>query len=160
MPAISRTYRMKFTVLIRGAFFALAGVILRPLFEEKARSGDGFQLFFYIVIPVALIVFGLLTILRALQNRVCLTDTAIEVQGLFESESLPLEKISGRRRYTTLGKLPERHMVLVSNENRFEKLDIEEVYRFDQFFYDWFNAFPDLDELEPTGPKPSDFELV
>jgi hypothetical protein len=52
------------------------------------------------------------------------------------------------------------HLVFESNDDRFVKLDIEELYRFDDFFCKWFDELPDLDELDKTQPKTSNFGLV
>jgi hypothetical protein len=52
------------------------------------------------------------------------------------------------------------HLVLEPNDDRCVKLNIEELYRFDDFFYKWFNELPDLDELDKARPKTSNFGLV
>ena len=83
--------------------------------------------------------------------------------GISGKRVLPLAKISGRRRYLDRGGEDSPsvwHLVFESNDDRFSKLDIEELYRFDDFFYKWFNALADLDELDKTRPKPSNFGLV
>jgi hypothetical protein len=52
------------------------------------------------------------------------------------------------------------HLVLESDDDRYPRIDLEELYRFDEPFYRWFNALPDLDEIDKTRPKTSNFGLV
>jgi len=99
---------------------------------------------------------------RAFRNSVQLSETTIELYGISDNAVLPFDKIRGRRRYLDRGDEDSPsvwHLVLGPNDDRLKKVDIEELYQFDDFFYQWFNGLPDLDELEKTGPKTSNFGL-
>ncbi|MFZ0303284.1 MAG: hypothetical protein WAL75_11375 [Terracidiphilus sp.] len=53
------------------------------------------------------------------------------------------------------------HLKVESDDDRYVSLDFQEnAFRFDSAFFDWFKSLPDLDELDKTGPKTSDFGLV
>ena len=83
--------------------------------------------------------------------------------GLSGQTVLPFDKIRGRRRYFDPGyqNAPGAwHLVFESNDDRYNSIDIEDLYRFDSFFQEWFHALPDLDELDKKVPKPSNFGLV
>ena len=118
---------------------------------------------FEMMIPVIIAVGAALFTIRAFHNSVCLSDAALVVRGLSGTRVLPLDKIEGRRKYLDKGDEHSPsvwHLVVESNDDRFPKLDIEEIYRFDDFFYRWFDALPDLDEADKHRPKPSNFRLI
>lgn len=115
------------------------------------------------MIPVVISVGAGLFLIRAFRNAVCLSTTSIEIRSLSGRQVLPLDRVRGRRRYLDRGDedAPSMwHLVLEPNDDRFPRLDIEEIYRFDDSFYKWFNGLPDLDELDKSLPKPSNFGLV
>jgi hypothetical protein len=112
--------------------------------------------------PVFLVFAALITF-RGFRNSVLLSDQVIELRGLSGTRALPLDKIRGRRRYLSRGDEDSPdvwHLVFEPNDDRFAKLDIEKLYRFDDRFYSWFTSLPDLDELDKTRPRTSNFGLV
>ena len=163
MGANQRVYRMRssqrivtIVLLIFGLFFSIAiwGGVL-----SGTREPRFFEMMFPLVFSLAATLFAI----RAFRNSVCLSDEAIELRGLSGRRALPLDKIKGRRRYLSKGddESPDVwHLVFEPNDDRFPKLDIEELYRFDGRFYAWYNSLPDLDELDKTRSKPSNFGLV
>ncbi len=101
--------------------------------------------------------------LRSFRNRVRLSQESLELHGLSGTRVLPIQSIKGRRRYLSRGDIDTPsvwHLVLEPDDDRYPKMDIEELYRFDEQFYNWFNALPDLDEIDKTRPKSSNFGLV
>jgi len=144
------------TVLTFGVVFLLA-------FWGAVLSGKREAKFLELMLPVLFVLFAAVFTIRAFRNVVCLSEDAIEVRGLTGKTLLPFDKIEGRRRYVDRGGYESpsvSHLVLEPNDDRFPKLDIDELYRFDDFFYHWFNALPDLDELDKHKLKPSNFGLV
>ncbi len=159
----TRVYRMKsgqhfvgFVLLTFGLFFGVAiwgGVI------TGVREANFLEMMF----PVVFSLFAGVFTFRTFRNSVHLSETAIEVRSISGPKELPFDKIKGRRRYLDHGDENSPsvwHLVLEPNDDRFVKIDIEELYRFDDFFCKWFNEPPDLDELDRTRPKTSNFGLV
>lgn len=117
------------------------------------------EMMFPIIFSVAVAIFTF----RAFRNKVRLSGTAIELCGLSGKRVLPFDKIRGRRKYFDPGNENSPgvwHLVFEPNDDRFTKIDIEELYQFDSFFYEWFDALPDLDDLDKKRHKPSSFGLV
>ena len=99
---------------------------------------------------------------RAFTKSICLTHSSIEARSLTGTRVLPLNKIAGRRRRLSKGDADSPdvwHLILEPVDDRFPRLDIEEIYKFDEFFYTWFNALPDLDEMDKQRPQSSNFGL-
>ena len=143
-------------VLLGGLFFLVA-------IWGHAFAGTRETSFYEMMFPVVMSLFAGIFTLRAYRNSIYLSGTAIEIRGLTGTIALPLDKIEGRRRYRDDGgpdALSAWHLVLEPNDDRFPRLDIEEVYRFDNAFYGWFNGLLDLDELDKKKPKTSNFGLV
>jgi hypothetical protein len=163
MSAARRVYRMRssqrivtMVILIVGLFFAVGiwGGVLSGIREPRL---------FEMMAPVVFSLVAALFAIRAFRNSVCFSEQAIELRGLLGTRILPLDKIKGRRRYLSEGDegSPDVwHLVLEPNDDRFPKLDIEELYKFDDSFYRWFTSLPDLDQLDRTRPKPSNFGLM
>ena len=86
------------------------------------------------------------------------------MQTIFERRTLPLDKIRGRRRYLDGGgdESPSIwHLKLEPNDDQFPALEFEErYYKLDDHFFAWFNTLSDLDALEKTRPRTSNFGLV
>jgi hypothetical protein len=143
-------------MLAAGLFFGIAiwGGVL-----TGARDTNFLELMFPILFSL---MAGMFTF-RAFRNSVRLTEKSIELCGLSGNTALPFDKIRGRRRYLDKGDENSPsvwHRVLEPNDDRFKKIDIEELYRFDDLFYQWFHTLPDLDELDKTRFKTSNFGLV
>jgi hypothetical protein len=142
---------------------AAFGLILWFGIWTEVIRGDRDANLIGMLIPPALVLAGSVFALRAIRFSVRLSDDAIELQGLTGKTVLPFDRIEGRRRYVDEGgeDMPRvSHLVLVPNDDRFPKIDIEELCRFDDHFYRWFNNLPDLDEAEKHRPKPFNFGLV
>ena len=155
---VTHVYRMKawqriVGLAVLGPGVALSWVLTRHLSDAGApRSFE----FVGVVAPVVFALGGALLTLRAFSSSVRLSDTEIELRTWTVRIVLPLDKIEGRRRYLNKGDEHSPsvwHMVLQPNDDRFPKLDIEEVYRFDDFFYRWFSSLPDLDEVDKRRQK-------
>jgi hypothetical protein len=112
------------------------------------------------------VVYSLLAsyfVLRAFTSRVCLTVQSIKAHTPAWTKELPLDKIRGRRRYLSPGNKNSPdiwHLKFEPNDDRFPLIDIEETYNFDDKFYAWFNALPDLDQLDKSRSNTSNFGLV
>ncbi len=159
----TRRYRMKssqravcITLCVVGIFFLLAfwGGVLIGKREPK---------FLELMFPVMYLVFAGTMTVRSYHNQVALCEESIALRSLRGNTVLPLDKVKGRRRYLSRGdgESPDVwHLVLEPNDDRYPKLDVEELYRFDDAFYQWFNQLPDLDESDKHQPNPSNFGLV
>ena len=156
-------YRMNLWQHVIGLSVLAIGLVVLVGIWGGVISGTWEPRWYEMMIPVIISAGASVFVIRAFHNKVCLSTTAIEVRGLTGKQVLPLERIKGRRRYLDRGgyEMPRVwHLVLEPNDDRFPKLDIDEIYRFDDFFYAWFNGFPDLDDVDRKGPEPSDFGLA
>jgi hypothetical protein len=98
----------------------------------------------------------------ALASTVTLRENGIEVRTLFTRQSLPFDKIRGRRARSVsdweFGN--SQYLRLVPNDDRLSPIEFESIYSFDKTFYEWFNKLPDLDALDKVNHKNSNFGLV
>lgn len=132
---------MSFTV---GLFFLLAiwgGV------AKGTRTPDTVEM----VLPLLIMLVASILTVRAFRNTVLLSRKAIEVHSFGGRSVLPFHKIRGARKYLLSGH-PDSHsvwkIVLEPNDVRFPELNIREIYRFDDTFYQWLNGLPDLDAID------------
>jgi hypothetical protein len=157
---VTHVYRMKARQQIVSLSVLVIGVILACVLTRRLVDA-GAPGFLEVVAPVVYALGGILLTIRAFGNSVRLSDTEIELRNWTASIVLPLDKIEGRREYVDREHSPSvRHLVLQPNDDRFPKLDIEEIYRFDDFFHRWFNSLRDLDEVDKRRPKTSNFGLI
>jgi hypothetical protein len=159
----SRVYRMSIFSRVFGIIFTAFGVIFLVVAWHGILASAKVSRFVEMIISIALVIVGVYFTIRTFRNSVCLSAKSIELRDASGSRVLPFDKIKGQRRYTVEGGgdgVNVHHLVLQPNDDQFPRLDIEENYNFDDFFYRWFNALPDLDELDKTKPKTSNFGLI
>ena len=159
----SHVYRMNPRQLIVSSAILVGGLVFSVAIWVQVLAGTREPSFYEMTVSVAITLLACVFTVRAFRSSICLSETAIEKRGLTGTITLPLDKIEGRRRYLDQGDDDSPnvwHLVLEPNDDRFPRLDIEEVYRFDDSFYRWFNGLPDLDELDKRKPKKSNFGLV
>lgn len=158
-----RTYRMRSSQRLVSIVLLAFGLFIWVGIWGGVLAGTRDPSFFEMMVPVLFSLAGALFAFRAFSNSVRFSDHAIELRGLSGTKILPIDKIKGRRRYLSKGDADSPdvwHLVLEPNDDRFPKLDIEKSYRFDEDFYSWLNALPDLDKIDKTGPKTSNFGLI
>jgi hypothetical protein len=160
---VTRVYRMNaFQRLFSLVFSGFCAIALVAIWFG-VLSGNRKPNFVEIMGPLVLVLAGVFFTVRAFFNSITLTSDTVEVKSLAGKRVLPFDKIRGRRRYMDKGDADGPsiwHLVLESNDDRFPRIDIQETYKFDDFFYQWFNALPDLDVLDKSKPKPSNFGLI
>lgn len=130
--------------------FAIGLFFLVSIWGGVAR-GTRVPDFLEMALPlIIMLVAGLLT-MRAFRNSVLLSRKAIEVHSFGGRSVLPFHKIRGARKYLLSGH-PDSYcvwnIVLEPNDVRFPELNIREIYRFDDSFYQWLNELPDLDAID------------
>lgn len=163
MLAESRVYRMRSSQRVIAILLLIVGLILLLSTWGAVLSGRQDAKFLEMMFPIVFLIGAAFFTIRDFHNSVRLSVQAIELRGLSGTRSLPLDKIKGRRRYLCKGdeNSPDVwHLVLEPNDDRYSKLDIEELYRFDNEFYERFNSLTDLDERDKTKPKSSNLGLV
>ena len=140
-----------------------AGLLFTVAIWAGVLTGIRDAEFVEMMFPIAFSVLATLFIIRSFRNRIRVSDHAIELYGLSGTRSLPIDKIRGRRRYYDPGDAESPgvwHVVFESNNDQFPTIDVEEVYNFDDAFYQWFQSLPDIDQLKKTLPKTSNFGLA
>jgi hypothetical protein len=130
--------------------FAIGFFFLVSIWGGVAR-GTRVPDFLEMVLPlIIMLVAGILT-MRAFRSSVLLSRKAIEVQSFGGRSVLPFHKIRGTRKYLLSGH-PDSYcvwnIVVEPNDVRFPELNIREIYRFDDSFYQWLDELPDLDAID------------
>jgi hypothetical protein len=159
-----RIYRIGWGQRVFSVVFTAFGAVFLVAIWSGVIFGTREASWIEIVVSIALPLGGGLFIARAFKDYIALAQSEILQQGLLKLQTLPFEKIRGRRRYLVKGsgRSPDVwHLKVEPNDDQFPTLDFEEsYYTFDEYFRTWFSALPDLDERDKTGPKPSNFGLV
>ncbi|MDR3793496.1 MAG: hypothetical protein P4L03_08950 [Terracidiphilus sp.] len=163
MEGSCHVYRVKLSQRILAILLLCVGVFFWVVSWGGALSGEREANFLELMFPVLFAGLSGYFVVRGYRNSVWLSDRTIEVRSVFNTKVLLLDKVAGRRRYLDRsgGHGPHYwHLVVESDDDGDAKLDFEEFYTFDDFFYRWFNALPDLDERDKTLKKKSNFGLV
>jgi hypothetical protein len=163
MNGTDHIYRMKTSQRVVSIVLLVAGLLFTVGIWWSALTGTREPKFLEMMFPPVFSLVAAIFTWRSFQNMVRLSEDALEFRGPSGMRVLPFDKIKGRRRYLSRGHVDTPdvwHLVLEPNDDRYTKIDLEELYRFDQAFYTWFNGLPDLDEIDKANPKVSNFGLV
>lgn len=162
MTATARIYRMKSSQRIGSVILLLFGLVFTSGVWGSILFGSREPKLLDMMFPIAYSLVAAIFTWRSFKNRVRLSKETVELHSLSGTRVLPISSIKCRRRYLSRGDTNSPdvwHLVLESEDDRYPKIDLEELYRFDEQFYRWFNALPDLDEIDKTRPKTSKFRL-
>jgi hypothetical protein len=162
-PGMLRIYRRNTSERVFILIFTTASAAFCLGIWYRRLAGTGEVTFLDMVGSVCFFLFGVLLTVAAFRRSICLTCDSIRFQGIIATAVLPYERIKGRRKYLDKGYGeggPVWHFVLEPNDDCFPRLDFEEAYQFDYFFYCWFDTLPDLDAFDKAAPEPSNFGLV
>jgi hypothetical protein len=148
---VRRVYRMTPSRRAVSAIsFAIGLFFLVSIWSGVAR-GTRVPDFIEMTLPLlSMLVAGILT-MRAFRSAVLLSRKAIEIHSFGGRSVLPFHKIRGTRKYLLSGSEDSPcvwNIVLEPNDVRFPELNIREIYRFDESFYQWLNELPDLDAID------------
>jgi len=157
-----RVYRMRTSQRFVWVVFLAFGVLIGVGEVYGVLSGVAQPTFLTTIFPPVFIALTAIGTLRAFSNWISLSDAEFEACTLRGKRVLPRDKVRGRRKYCDDSAEGPNvwHLVVETNDDRFPKIDIEELYQFDDYFYRWFNSLPDLDELDKYKLKTSNFGLV
>jgi len=147
----TRIYRVKRSQLVVAIVILLFGLIFLGTVSIQVLVGNKEADWAEILISLLISLVAGVFVIRALADSVSLSNETIELRSFGQSTVLPLNKIKGRRRYVSRGdeEVPAvTHLVLEPNDDRCPRLDIEEIYAFDDYFYAWFESLKDLDKLD------------
>lgn len=163
MTATVRVYRMKSSQRLGSVVLLLFGLAFTCGIWGSVLSGSREVTFLEIMFPIVYSLFAAVFTWRSFRNRVLLSKEIVELHSLSGTHVLPVKNIKGRRRYLSRGDADSPdvwHLVLEPDDDRYPKIDLEELYRFDEQFYKWFDTLPDLDEMDKIRFKTSNFGLV
>jgi len=160
----ARIYRIGWGQRVFCIVFMTLSVFFLVGFWGGAISGEREATWLELMIPIVFLIVGGFFTARAFRNYIALSQGEICVQTIFERQTLPFDKIRGRRRDLRQGddEFPSIwYLKLEPNDDRIPTLEFEETYyTLDDHFFAWFNALPDLDALDKTTPEKSNFGLV
>ena len=160
----TRIYRMGWGQRIFGFVFSGLSIFFLVAFWGGALSGAREATFLELFIPIVFLMVGVFLTVRAFKNFIALSEMEISLHSLSGQQTLLLTKIRGRRRYLDHGtdESPSIwYLKIESNDDRYAAIEFaESYYKLDEIFRTWFKSLPDLDELDKTRPKPSNFGLV
>lgn len=161
---VARIYRMNWFERAFPIMFLAGSLVFLIGFWHGQITGERDPDLLELTIPIAFLLGGGLLAARGFMNFIALSGSAIELRTIFDRKVLPFDKIGGRRKYLVLGGEDSPsvwHLKVEPNDDRLPILDFEEsYYKLDDAFRQWFNALPDLDALDKTRPKTSNFGLV
>ena len=157
-----RVYRLKWWQLAFALFFLTFGGVFTTIAWGGPIIGQAAAQPMLMTVAIVFVAVGLGLTLSSFKSRVTFTADAIESRTLFRQESLPLHAIRGRREYVVRNPKggSTKHLKLVPNDDRLPTLDFLKYYTFDDVFFNWFYALPDLDAEDKKRLKDSDFGLV
>ena len=151
---IFRVYRLKWYWHVT-AFLPLSlGIGFAAATWVGQASGNNYSNLANWIVALGLILVGFFLSVYLFAASVCFTESAIEQRSLFGRSALPFDAILGRskvERDTGEGKFI--YMRLVPRSEQFKPLDLTQYYTYDQDFYRWFNALPDLQAGRPQAAK-------
>jgi hypothetical protein len=150
-PGMLRVYRRNSAERVFACVWTAASLAFSLGFWYQIIAGTRTATLLSIVGSFTFVLFGVLLTVSSFKKSISLTGDAIQYQSVTATLVLPYERIKGRRKYLDKGDSeggPVTHLVVVSNDDNYPKLDFEEAYEFDYFFYCWFDALPDLDESD------------
>jgi hypothetical protein len=154
-PAVPRTYRFESRVWM--ILYSIMALGIWAIYGWLVASGAKKLNFSSVLFPSLYLLMAGVFVARFSWNFVRLSKDAIEVRRLWRRKILPFDAIKGRRRYAKKSAqypTPIRHLALEPGDDRFPRIDLVETDRFDEDFYRWFDALPDLDALDQTKPNP------
>lgn len=159
---VGRVYRMSWWFrafalffLIFGGFFLAA--VLRDVIEGEKAHG-----IWDMVVAVVFPLVGAGMSAKAFTSKVTFSQDSVERASFWDRRSVPLTSIRGRREYVVQGDEggDTRYLRLELNDGS-RPLDFgKQLYRFDDAFWNWFYALPDLDARDKEHHKDSNFGLV
>jgi hypothetical protein len=162
MPEV-HVYRLKWWVRVAASAFLGFTAVFAATIWMRATTGEEDVHLLPTIVSVVLVCGGVMWALYAFQSTVTLTESSIELRDLTGRKNLPLASIRGRRTYVVSGGDPPdqtRYFKLEPDDDRLPALDFQKDYNFDAAFFAWFNSLPDLDALDKTRAKSSNFGLA
>jgi hypothetical protein len=160
----ARIYRIGSGQRVFCIVFMALSVFFLIVFWGGAISGRREATWLELMIPIGFLVGGSFLSARAFKNYIGLSVGEIRIQTILDRQTLPFDKIRGRRRYLSRGddEFPSIwYLKLEPNDDRFPTIEFEEsYYTLDDRFFTWFNALPDLDALDKLRAKTSNFGHV
>ncbi len=151
---IFRVYRLKWYWHVTALFPLSLGIGFAAATWIDQASGHKDPNAVNWIVALGLIVIGVCLSVYLFTASVRFTENAIEQRTLFGLSALPIDAILGRSQFerdTGEGKFV--YMRLVPSSEQFKPLDLTQYYCYDQDFYQWFNALPDLQFARPQAPK-------
>jgi hypothetical protein len=160
----TRIHRTSLFPRVFAIVFTAFGIVIAVALWGGAIAGTRDASWIELLFPLAFVAIGTLLTVGAFRSYIVLSQAEIVMQSPFGRRILPFVKIRGRRRYLDNGtdESPSLWCLKIqSNDDRFPAIAFaENSYKLDSDFLAWFHALPDLDELDKTRPKPSNFGLV
>jgi hypothetical protein len=149
----ARVYRITWWWRAGAVFFLTIGSVVSIGIWNGIIFGEREPKFAEMVGTPVLAIVGVFLAWSAFRATVTLSADAIELRTLFERKRLPLNAIRGRREYVVRGGTVDvggstRYLKLEPNDDRLPTMDIVKYFNFDDRFYQWFKALPDLDALD------------
>jgi hypothetical protein len=158
-----RVYRTSYLGKAASVIIFMAGIFFLIAVWGGIIWGTRQAKIWEMLFPILYLALASYFVARAFAAKIMLTDQAIELRTLSGRKTLPFDKIRGRRRYLSRGDADSPsiwHLKLEPNDDHYPILDFEESYNFDASFFKWLGELPDLDEVDKTLHRTSNFGLV
>jgi hypothetical protein len=160
---IGRVYRMNW--LFRGfsLFFLAFSCFGLSAYASGIMKGESEADGVKILTACVLLLAGLGMTTHAFLSRLAFSSEGVEQISFLGRKNLPFASIRGRREYVVRGGNPggsTRYLRVEANDDHPALEFGKKLYAFDDAFWTWFNALPDLDERDRQIHKDSSFGLV
>jgi hypothetical protein len=140
--------------LIFGGFFLYAKC--RDALQHEKTVGIG-EILVSVVLPLA----GLGMTAPGFASRLEFSHGSVERVTLLNREAISLSSIRGRRQYVARSGRGSTSYLRLERNDGYTPIDFgKKLYQFDDDFWAWFNALPDLDAMDKVKHKDSNSGLV
>lgn len=149
---IGRVYRTGFWYRMSYLSYALLGSFALTVPATRRDWGDGRGHLLVLALGAGMIVFGILFTINAFALRLSFSNSGIEYSSIFGQVYYPYETIRGRHEYTEEWSRGRPHHYQLWPIDGSEPIDFKKgAFRFDDAFWNWFYALPDMDAKESTS---------
>lgn len=102
----------------------------------------------FLILSIALALFSVLMISRPLVMRVAVDQSSVTLRGMFSANSLQRSSITVvETKHTGKGDL----LILWGNLDKREKLEIPNLFAFDEDWENWWGSYRDLSDDRPIS---------
>jgi hypothetical protein len=160
-PPVGRVYRMSWLFRIFTMFFLVFGCTAAVAFVRDGLMDPESLTWVKLLIAIVFPVVGMFMTAKAFSSTLVFSADSVTMRSLLDTRSVEYSHIRGRREYVLQGKDGSTRYLRLDTTDGSKPFDFgKRLYVFDDAFWAWFNALPDLDAMDKVTHKGSNFGLV